>query len=320
MTESMIDQATDTADREIVITRVFDAPRELVFSAWTDPKHVAQWWGPKGFTSTVHEMDVKPGGVWRFVMHGPDGVDYPNRIVYSEVVEPERLVYSHGDDNEEGGETFQVEVRFDAQEGKTGVTIRLLFDSVAACDKVKATGAIEGMNATLARLKEHLWTMAPEQSALAGDAASRELVITRVFDAPRELVFKAWTEPERLARWWGPHGFTVPYCEVDLRVGGIMLIHMRGPDGVVVPNKGVINELVEPERLVVTSAVSEDAEGNPRLQVINTITFEEQEGRTKLTMKAVVVKVAAEMVRAVAGMEEGWNQTLDRLGAELANG
>src|ERR1700674_4219468 len=85
----------DTSDREIVVARVLDAPRALVFKMWTDPKHVAQWWGPNGFTITTYEMNVAPGGVWRFVMHGPDGRDYQNRVVYREIVEPERIVYEH---------------------------------------------------------------------------------------------------------------------------------------------------------------------------------------------------------------------------------
>ncbi|WP_372660853.1 SRPBCC domain-containing protein [Cohnella sp.] len=93
--------------------------RELVFEAWTNPKHVAQWWGPNGFTNTIHEMDVKPVGVWRFIMHGPDGVDYPNKIVYEEVVKPERLVYAHGSDEENDPERFQVTITFDDQGNKT---------------------------------------------------------------------------------------------------------------------------------------------------------------------------------------------------------
>src|SRR2546426_6169783 len=82
-----------SADREIITTRVLDAPRELVWKAWTDPKHVAEWWGPNGFTNTIQEMDVRPDGVWRFIMHGPDGVDHKNEIIFIEVVELERLVY-----------------------------------------------------------------------------------------------------------------------------------------------------------------------------------------------------------------------------------
>ena len=84
-------ETTAAAEREIRITRVFDAPRELVFEAWTDRDQVVEWWGPHGFTTTIHEMDVRPGGVWRFVMHGPDGTDYNNHVVFEEVVEPERL-------------------------------------------------------------------------------------------------------------------------------------------------------------------------------------------------------------------------------------
>jgi uncharacterized protein YndB with AHSA1/START domain len=91
MTARTSSLAEATTDREIVTTRVFDAPREMVFDAWTDPKHIGQWWGPIGFTTTTHEMDVRPGGVWRFTMHGPDGRDYKNRIVYTEIVRPERL-------------------------------------------------------------------------------------------------------------------------------------------------------------------------------------------------------------------------------------
>ena len=72
----------DTSNRELVMTRVLDAPRDLVYEAWTNPRHIAQWWGPKGFTNTIHEMEVKVGGVWRFIMHGPDGTDYPNKVVF----------------------------------------------------------------------------------------------------------------------------------------------------------------------------------------------------------------------------------------------
>ena len=87
----LLSLAANAADREIVITRVFDAPRELVWEAWTNPEHVVQWWGPRGFTTTIHEMDVRPGGVWHQTMHGPDGADYPNKSIFVEVVKPKGL-------------------------------------------------------------------------------------------------------------------------------------------------------------------------------------------------------------------------------------
>jgi uncharacterized protein YndB with AHSA1/START domain len=152
--------ATSAADREILITRVIDAPRELVFKAWTDPQHVARWWGPRGFTNTIHEMDVTPGGVWRFVMHGPDGVDYKNKIVFIEVVKPERLVYNHGGDDEGEPGHFHVTVTFAEHGGKTELTMRSLFGSAAERDKVvNEFNAIEGGNQTLDRLEEYLTKM-----------------------------------------------------------------------------------------------------------------------------------------------------------------
>jgi uncharacterized protein YndB with AHSA1/START domain len=89
------EQPTNVSEREIVSTRLIDASRDLVFKAWTDPHHLVQWWGPKGFTNTFHEFEPRPGGRWRFVMHGPDGRDYQNESVFAEVVRPERIVFDH---------------------------------------------------------------------------------------------------------------------------------------------------------------------------------------------------------------------------------
>ena len=149
---------TGTADREIVITRLIDAPRELVFTAWTDPNHVAHWWGPKGFTTTIHEMDVRPGGVWRLVMHGPDGTDYPNKIIFVEVVKPERLVYTNSGGKKGGPSAqFQNTVTFEEQGGKTKLTMRMVFSSPEELEHVvKVYGAIEGGKQTLERLEEYL--------------------------------------------------------------------------------------------------------------------------------------------------------------------
>lgn len=153
--------AGETAGREIVVARVFDVPRELVFKAWTDPKHVVHWWGPRGFTMTIHEMDVRPGGVWRHTMHGPDGTDYPNKSVFVEVAVPERIVYSHSGGKKGGpAAQFQATWSFETQGGKTKLTMRLLFPSAAERDRVvKEFGAIEGGKQTLDRLAEHLATM-----------------------------------------------------------------------------------------------------------------------------------------------------------------
>jgi uncharacterized protein YndB with AHSA1/START domain len=147
------------SDREIVISRVRNAQRALVFDVWTDPNHVGKWYGPRGFTITTHTMDVRPGGAWNFVMHGPDGVNYQNKIVFIEVVRPECLVYSHGGEEGEPGK-FHVTLTFEDHNGKTLLTMRSLFESAAARNWVVTEHhAIEGGNQTLDRLQEHLATM-----------------------------------------------------------------------------------------------------------------------------------------------------------------
>src|SRR5882672_685957 len=128
------DSLVDTSDREITATRLFDAPRDLVFAMYTEQKHIEQWWGPRGFTTTTAEMKVVPSGTWRFTMHGPDGRDYKNRIVYLEVDRPNRLVYKH--DPEKGTEpvNFEVTITFVEKSGKTEVNVRMVFPSAAARD------------------------------------------------------------------------------------------------------------------------------------------------------------------------------------------
>jgi uncharacterized protein YndB with AHSA1/START domain len=149
--------------------------------------------------------------------------------------------------------------------------------------------------------------------------AEREITITRVFDAPRALVFRAWTDAEHLARWWGPKGFTNPVCEIDARVGGRLRIHMRGPDGSVYPMTGEIREIVAPERLVFSN-IALDAAGNHLLEGLTTVTFAEQGGKTTLTLRSRAVAVVDHAAAHLQGMEAGWTQSIDRLQALLAGG
>jgi uncharacterized protein YndB with AHSA1/START domain len=142
----------------------------------------------------------------------------------------------------------------------------------------------------------------------------QELTLTRIFNAPRELVFNAWINPNHLSQWWGPKDFTNPVCELDLRPGGAILIHMTAPDGTMMPNKGIFHEIIEPERLVFTTSAFEDDQGIPQLEVLNTVIFAQHEiNKTKLTLHAVVLKATPEMEGSLSGMNQGWNESLDRL-------
>lgn len=152
---------SDTADREIVISRLLDAPRELVWKVWTEPEHVAKWWGPNGFSTTIEEMDVRPGGVWRQTLHGPDGTHYPNKSVFIEVVKPQRIVFKHGGSKEGAqGVTFTATWTFEAVGNQTRVTMRSIFPTAADRDRVvREFGAVEGGKQTLSRLADYLGTM-----------------------------------------------------------------------------------------------------------------------------------------------------------------
>jgi uncharacterized protein YndB with AHSA1/START domain len=143
----------------MVGTREFDAPRALVFSAWTDPKHLAQWWGPHGFTTTTHSFDFRPGGVWRFVMHGPDGRDYQNRVTFEEIVPPERIVYRHGGGDDVEPVQFRTTVMLEDLGGHTRVTWRFEFASAAERNRViKEYGADKGLEQCMARLADFVAT------------------------------------------------------------------------------------------------------------------------------------------------------------------
>jgi len=154
----------DTSDREMIISRLVNAPRELVFKVWTDPKHIDKWWGPNGFTNTFLEMNVKPGGVARFIMHGPNGVDYPNRIIYTDVIKPEKIVYVHDSDIDNDPSRFETTITFESQGNKTLITLRAVFVTAEEYQKVvKEYGAIEGGNQTLSRFEEFLMEVQEEE-------------------------------------------------------------------------------------------------------------------------------------------------------------
>lgn len=146
--------------------------------------------------------------------------------------------------------------------------------------------------------------------------AEREITIVRVFEAPRAMVFRAWTDAAQLARWWGPKGFTNPVCEIDARVGGALRIHMRAPDGSMYPMKGEIRELVPPERLVFTNIAVDEA-GNHIIEGLTEVTFADEGGKTRLTLHTRGSAVVEKAVAYLQGMEAGWTQSIEKLQALL---
>ena len=301
-----------TADREIVIERIFDAPRELVWEAWTNPEHVAQWWGPDGFTTTIEKMEFRVGGVWKLVMHGPDGTDYPNSSMFREIVEPERIVFSHGGGREGGpGAHFLSTWTFEALGKQTRLTMRLVFATPADRDLVvREYGAIEGGKQTLARLAGYLPRMADRPE---------HLIISRIFDAPRELVWQAWTDPAHIMQWWGPQGFENKACEADLQLGGRFRLEMRAPNGNTYPCVGTYREIVEPERIVFDSDADDShpcGAGLPPRSVV-TVGFADLGDKTLLTLHTRFESVPRRDAANRAGYSTSWGQALERLAGHL---
>lgn len=317
----MAASTSSLSDRTIEIVRVLKAPRELVFDAFTDRDHISSWWGPNGFTTTTSVKDVRPGGTWRFVMHGPDGTDYPNLITYTEVKRPERLRYDHGEpDGLEQG--FKVTVTFDEVKEGTRVRLSILLASPEQKAKVAAFGAIEGGQQTLERLDHH--------TALA--AAVREkraFALTRIFEAPRDLVWTAWSESEALAEWWGPKGCKLHVAGLEFRPGGIFHYQMQYSNGTSMWGRMLFRETRKPERIRWLNSFANAEGGIARapfstefpLEMENTVTLTGVSGKTRLELVALPFGATAPECRFFEGMfaslEQGFGGTMDQLAAYL---
>jgi uncharacterized protein YndB with AHSA1/START domain len=293
-----METATATSNRELTISRVLNAPRKLVWKVWTEPDHIKNWWGPNGFTNTIFKMNVQPGGEWDFIMHGPDGTDYKNKSIYKEIVKHERIVYEHI-----SGPKFLATVTFEEEGEKTLLKIRMLFETAEERENVvKVFKADVGLKQNIYKLEGYLKKI----------AAEKEMSLTRIINAPREMVFKAWTDPAQLVKWWGPKDFKNRIHEFDATPGGRLHIDMLAPDGMVYPMDGEFHEIVELERLVFTGAAL-DKNGNRLFEVLNTVIFTEENGKTKLEMHAAISNIRPEGRQHVDGMNEGWNQSFYRL-------
>jgi uncharacterized protein YndB with AHSA1/START domain len=312
----------DRADRTLVITRVFDAPRDLVWQVWTDPAHIAQWWGPKGFTTRVEEMDLRPGGQSRYVMVGPDGTEYPVEGVFQEVVPPERIVST-----DEFGEGYEELIDADLPQGmvmttqfedlgnRTRLTLEILHPTVEDRRKHEAMGVVAGWHSTLDCMAEHLEGLGTPQGSglglsLVGD---RDLILTRSFRAPRPLVWDAWTQPQHVQRWFGCGDRPMTDCTIDLRVGGSWRYVLQNPDGGDMALSGEYLEIVPAERLVAT----ERYEWVPGSDHTNTLTLTDCNGTTTLQLLVQYATAAHRDADLQHGMEIGLSETLNRLAALL---
>ena len=303
--------------REILITRLLDAPREMVWEAWNDPKQAAQWWGPRGFTITTHSKDLKVGGVWHYTMHGPDGVEYVNKTKYLEVEKYKKMVYDHGG-NDEQKPLFRVTVLFTEMAGKTILNMTMALDTPEALEQTKKIIKKADGNSTWDRLAEYL---AQEKSG------KDPFIINRSFEAPIERVYEMWTDPKHFAQWMGPAGSTMEFLKADIKPGGSSFYRMTGPDGKAMYGKADYKEITKPHRLVYTQSFCDEHEKIirhplsatwPEVMLTTVVLAEEGPERTRVTITWEVLDSASAAEKetfhqAKAGMAQGWGGSLDKL-------
>jgi uncharacterized protein YndB with AHSA1/START domain len=314
-------QKADASRTDLAITRVIDAPRALVFEAWTKSQHFKRWFGPRDIDVPFCEMDVRPGGKIRFCHRSEDGISLWLKGTFQEVVASERLVFTLGfvdDDGRPAAPSFVPDWPLEAQivttvvfadeKGKTRLTIGQVITpaSLAGAKPVRTERelASKGWTETLDRLEEHL----ADRSN-----GSFDLVLTRIVAAPRSLIWKAWTTPEHLVKWWAPKPITTPECEMDVRPGGLFRTLMRAPDGKEYPTQGCFLDVVENERLVFTDALQ--AGWRPSRQPFFTaiITLEDVAGGTRYTATAMHKDDADREKHEAMGFSQGWGKCLDQL-------
>ena len=301
---------------EIYTERVYDAPVQAVWEAWTDPAKVEKWWGPRGFCLTTHSKDLRDGGHWHYTMHGPDGTDFPNKTFYHEVRECQKLVYDHGA-NDEQPPLFRVTALFSVSDGKTLLQLTMKLATPEAAESIRKFIKQAGGNATWDRLAEHL------SETLNGETS---FVINRSYSASVQDIYRAWTNPAQLCKWLPPSGFTMEFLDSDIRKGGRCLSRMSNGDGISFCVKLDYLEC-SPSRIIYMQTFCDEngqATKHPGLQEFpesllqNVSISEEEDGMTRVTLTTTPfgspspgeLKVFLDIRDS---MTTGWTHSLDVL-------
>lgn len=310
-------------ESELVLARVFDAPRERVWKAWTEPEAFMRWWGPKGYTAPFCKIDLRVGGKFLFCMRSPEGTDYWATGTYREIVPRRKFVCTDSFADAKGNVVpatyygmgtgmpleMLITVTLEDQDGKTKLTLR----HAGLSDEANLTGAEQGWSESFDKLAA-LLTEGGVQTAFVIDRAKRQIVMSRVFNAPRTRVFRVYTDPKLIPQWWGPRSQATTVETMDVRKGGRWRYVSREPDGSEYAFRGECREVVPPERLVSTF----EFEGMPGHVILETATFEDVAGKTKLTVTSSFESIEDLDGMLQSGMESGARETWDRLEELLA--
>lgn len=304
---------------ELHLTRLYDAPVKLVWDAWTDTKKVAKWWGPRGFTITTHSKDLRPGGTWDYIMHGPDGVDYHNITQYLEVEKYSRLVYDHGgNERENRAPLFRVTVTFKEVKGKTQMDMTMTWPSAEIAIEMQKFIKQAGGNATWDRLAEYL-----EEEATQNDI----FVINRSFATDINTMFDMWTKPEHFSKWLPPTGMTMKFLKADIKEGGETFYQMTDGKEMTLYGKTKYLEIRRPDLVKYIQVFSDENGGPgkhplaptwPEAMLVTVQLSEEGSTQTRVTVKWEIYGEATAAERetfhaAKPGMTLGWTGSFDKL-------
>ena len=302
----------------IITTRIINAPRELVFKVLTDPNHIVEFWGPNGFTNTTKSMDVKVGGQWLFTMHGPDGTNWPNRIIYRQIEAPRLIIWEHDNGGEgEVDHRFTGEIELWDESNKTRIELRMIEKSIEARDAIVGFAA-EGGRQNLDRLASHLDVMqaAPQDS----------FIISRSFPVPRQRLYQACSNAEEMLAWFSPPGAKTIKAELDFKAGGTFFYGMQMPDGNMMYGKSLYVEIVPNEKIIYYTRFA-DEHGNiishpmsptwPKEMHTTFLFADEGETNSHLTViwnyDGDDPLQKSTFMGAKSGMRLGWTGTLDGL-------
>jgi len=280
-----------TQDDPLVVERTFDAPVALVWKTLTDKEDIKQW------SFDIPEFAPVVGFEFRFY-GGDENVKYLHHCKVTEAIPNKRLAYTWRYEGYAGDSLVTFELF--AQGAKT--RLRLTHEGLETFPKLPA----------FARKNfDQGWTeiVGTSLKNFVEGRHAGEMILTRVFDAPRELMWKLWTEPEHIRKWWGPKGYTLPGCEMDFRPRGAYRFVMRGPDGEDNPFHGVYREIVRNERIVFTAIL----DNLPGHELVTTVTFADEGGKTKLTVRQTTPPGVPGL-----GQNQGWSETLERLADLIA--
>ncbi|MCC7252033.1 SRPBCC family protein [Hyphomicrobium sp.] len=300
------------------LCRIYDAPLQSVWDAWTVPEEVAQWWGPRGFTLTTHSRDLCTGGHWHYTMHGPDGTDYENTTQYLEVVPMQRMVYDHGG-HKDRPPLFRMTALFTERNGQTQLDLSMAFATPEVATEMRGFIKKAGGEATWDRLGEYL---------VKRQTGAEQFFIARTFDAAIDQVYEMWTDPDHLAQWLPPTGATMQFLRAEPRIGGTSFYAMTMADGTVMHGRLSYLALERPSRIVYTQQFCDEKEQVirapffacwPRTMVTTVELVSEAPDRTRVSLRSEPRDAStpdiAEFIKQRGNMTKGWTGSFDKLEA-----